>query len=206
MRRARLGSFLLLSLMVGCSTDIKTQPTTRGEASTAVATPTTSAAPSTPVAARQARGAPLFNNLGNYHHPITTRSPEAQRYFDQGLTLTYAFNHPEAIRSYTEAARLDPQCAMAWWGVALSYGPNINKPMDPADAPKAWEAIQKAKALSKNASPQEQAYIAALSKRYAQDPPADRSPLDKAYADAMRELHRNYADDLDAATLFAESV
>src|SRR4030095_16716216 len=80
-------------------------------------------------AAGKALGAPLFEHLGDYHHPVTTTSKDAQRYFDQGLTLTYAFNHPEAIRSYTEAARLDPKCAMAWWGVALSSGPQINQPM-----------------------------------------------------------------------------
>jgi tetratricopeptide (TPR) repeat protein len=159
-----------------------------------------------PVAATSSTGAPLFDDLGDYHHPITTQSKQAQRYFDQGLTLTYAFNHPEAIRSYTEAARLDPQSAMPWWGVALSYGPNINKPMDPADVPKAWAALQKARELSKNASETEQAYIEALSKRYAENPPEDRSSLDKAYAEAMRDLHRKYPDDLDAATLYAESV
>jgi tetratricopeptide (TPR) repeat protein len=159
-----------------------------------------------PVAASSSTGAPLFDDLGDYHRPITTQSKQAQRYFDQGLTLTYAFNHAEAIRSYTEAARLDPQSAMAWWGVALSYGPNINKPMDPADVPKAWAALRKARELSPNASEEERAYIEALSKRYAENPPEDRSSLDKAYAEAMRDLHRKYPDDLDAATLYAESV
>ncbi len=87
------------------------------------------------------RGAPLFDNLGSHHRKVTTTSEQAQRYFDQGLTLIYAFNHAEAIRSFREAARLDPTCVMAWWGVALAYGPNINKPMDPEDVPKAWEAL-----------------------------------------------------------------
>jgi tetratricopeptide (TPR) repeat protein len=151
-------------------------------------------------------GAPLFKDLGDYHYPVTTQSPEAQRYFDQGLTLTYAFNHPEAIRSFREAARLDPQCAMAWWGVALNYGPNINKPMDPADAPKAWEAIEKARSLSRHASEKERAMIEALAKRYAAAAPEDRSALDKAYSDAMRDVHRKYPDDLDVAALFAESL
>jgi tetratricopeptide (TPR) repeat protein len=180
----------------GGAVDVTQHVTDRAVRRTAAAGPATS----------PARGAPLFDNLGNYHHAITTRSPQAQQYFDQGLRLTYGFNHAEAIRSYTEAARLDPTCAMAWWGVALSYGPNINKPMDPADAPKAWDAIQKAQALAKDVSEQDRAYVEALSKRYAQNPPEDRSALDKAYADAMRELHQKYPDDLDAATLFAESV
>jgi tetratricopeptide (TPR) repeat protein len=169
--------------------------------------PGTAAAPATsPVAASGKSGAPLFDNLGDYHHPITTRSKKAQRYFDQGLILAYAFNHPEAIRSFEEAARLDPRCAVAWWGVALNYGPNINKPMDKNDVPKAWAALQKARGLSNYASEKERALIEALSKRYAQNPPDDRAPLDLAYAGAMREVHRRFPDDLDVATLFAESL
>ena len=95
---------------------------------------------------------PVLDGLGDLHHPVTTESKQAQRYFDQGLMLAYAFNHAEAVRSFREAARLDPECAMAWWGVALAYGPNINKPMDPADAPKAWEALAKARELAPGAS------------------------------------------------------
>jgi tetratricopeptide (TPR) repeat protein len=110
-------------------------------------------------------GAPLFGDLGDYHYPVTTRSEQAQRYFDQGLILTYAFNHPEAVRSFQEAARLDPTCAMAWWGVALNYGPNINKPMAKEDVAKAWEALQKAQGLSKQASEKERAMTEALAKR-----------------------------------------
>ena len=151
-------------------------------------------------------GAPLFGDLGDYHYPVTTQSPQAQRYFDQGLILTYAFNHPEAIRSFEEAARLDPRSAMAWWGVALNYGPNINKPMDKGDVPKAWAALQKARELSNYASQKERGFIDALSKRYAQNPPEDRAALDHSYADAMRGLHRKYPDDPDVATLFAESL
>jgi tetratricopeptide (TPR) repeat protein len=151
-------------------------------------------------------GAPLFDDLGSYHRAVTTKSDQAQRYFDQGLTLIYAFNHAEAIRSFTEAARLDPTCAMAWWGVALAYGPNINKPMDPEDASKAWDALAKAQELAGNASDVERGYISALSKRYAKTPPADRTALDKAYADAMRKLVKQFPDDLDATTLFAESL
>jgi hypothetical protein len=177
-------------------------------ATTAILFPvvTALAADPPPSAAPTTRGAPLFDNLGHYHKAVTTRSERAQRYFDQGLTLTYAFNHAEAARSYGEAARLDPACAMAWWGVALSYGPNINKPMDPADAPKAWEALSKARELATGVSEPERAYIDALSKRYAEHPPQDRGALDHAYADAMRELALRYVDDPDAATLFAESL
>src|SRR5687767_5264629 len=151
-------------------------------------------------------GAPLFGDLGNYSHPVTTKSKEAQQYFDQGLTLAYAFNHPEAARSFREAARLDPQCAMAWWGAALVLGPNINKPMAEEDVAKAWEALAKARALAPKASEKERGYIDALSKRYAETPTKDRAALDKAYADAMREVSRRYPDDLDAATLYAEAL
>ena len=152
------------------------------------------------------RGAPLFDNLGKHHHPITTNSKMAQRYFDQGLILTYAFNHHEAIRSFREAARHDPTCAMAWWGVALAYGPNINAAMTDDVVPKAYEALQKALALAPKASAKEQAYIAALAKRYTDKPVKDRSMLDKAYAEAMGELAQRYPDDLDAATLYAEAL
>jgi tetratricopeptide (TPR) repeat protein len=151
-------------------------------------------------------GAPVFRDLGNYQRKVSTASADAQRYFDQGLTLIYAFNHAEAIRSFREAARLDPNCAMAWWGVALAYGPNINKPMDPGDAPKAWEAVTNARERMSGASDVEKAFIDAVSKRYAEQAPADRVPLDRAYADAMRELVKQFPDDLDAATLFAESL
>jgi tetratricopeptide (TPR) repeat protein len=157
-------------------------------------------------AAPQQAGAPVFRDLGNYHRKVSTSSEAAQRYFDQGFTLIYAFNHAEAIRSFREAARLDPSCAMAWWGVALAYGPNINKPMDPADAPKAWEAVKNARERLSGTSDVEKALIEAVSKRYAETAPADRAPLDHAYADAMRELVKQFPDDLDAATLFAESL
>jgi len=100
-------------------------------------------------------GAPLFNDLGNHQHVISTKSSEAQRYFNQGLILTYGFNHGEAIRSFKEAIRLDSNCAMCYWGVALALGPNINKPMDAADVPRAWEALQQAKRLAANASEKE---------------------------------------------------
>ncbi len=151
-------------------------------------------------------GAPLFNDLGNHRHPISTKSPQAQRYFNQGLILAYGFNHGEAKRSFEEAIRLDPSCAMCYWGVAIALGPNINKPMDAADVPLAWDALQAAKRLSSNASEKERAYIKALESRYSPQPVSDRQALDLAYANAMREVMKSYSQDLDAATLFAEAL
>lgn len=150
--------------------------------------------------------APLFNDLGNHHYAITTRSELGQRYFDQGLTLVYGFNHAEAVRSFREAQRLDPSCAMCFWGEALALGPNINKPMDEKDAPAAWAAVEKAESLAAGASPKEQALIAALAKRYAPTPPKDRAALDRAFADAMRGVARDYPNDLDVQTMFAEAL
>src|SRR5689334_1865565 len=105
---------------------------------------------------------PLFDGLGNHHHPVTTRSKLAQRYFDQGLILLFAFNHKEAIRSFQSAAKIDPDCAMAWWGVAYANGPHVNKPMFKEDTAAAWEALQLALAAKAKGSPREQAYINAL--------------------------------------------
>src|ERR1051325_7042869 len=118
--------------------------------------------------------APLFEGLGNHHHSITTKSRLAQKYFDQGLILLYGFNHAEAIRSFDAVAQLDPDCAMAHWGIAYAYGPNINMPMDDKAVPKAWEALQKAIALKGKASAKEQAYIDALAKGYLAHPPQPR--------------------------------
>jgi tetratricopeptide (TPR) repeat protein len=151
-------------------------------------------------------GAPTFKGLGDHHHPISTRNAETQRYFDQGVNLMFGFNHAEAIRSFREAARLDPDCAMCWWGVAAALGPNINLPMPPDAVAPAWEALQNAKALAPRATPAERAWIEALATRYAEAPPADRKPLDAAYAQAMGQLARAYPDDLDAATFYAEAM
>ena len=147
----------------------------------------------------------LFDNLGTLHHPITTNSPEAQRYFDQGLRFVYAFNHEEAIMAFEEAARLDPSAVMAYWGVALASGPNINKPMDKAAERRAWDAVQKARTHRTHASPVEQAYIDAIGKRYDRNGHA-RPTLDKAYADAMRVVWRQFPNDPDAGVLFAEAL
>jgi len=151
-------------------------------------------------------GAPLFNDLGDYHRDVTTDSPLAQQYFDQGLILAYGFNHAEALRSFKEASAQDPTCAMCAWGIAYVLGPNINKPMDPADAPTAYAAAQRAAKLAPNASPVEQALIAAMTKRYAMPTPGDRAPLDLAYAEAMRGVAAKFPADPDVQTLFAEAV
>ena len=152
------------------------------------------------------RTAPLFSDLGDHHHSITTDSKTTQKYFDQGLTLCYGFNHAEAIRSFRAAIDHDADCAMCYWGVAYALGPNINAPMSEGAVPQAWEAVEQAQAHASHVSEREQAYIAALSKRYAPEAREDRSDLDRVYADAMREVARDYPDDLDAATLFAEAL
>ncbi len=149
---------------------------------------------------------PLYDNLGSYHMAITTASPIAQQYFDQGLRLTYGFNHDEAVKSFKEGIRADSSCAMCWWGVANALGPNINLPMDTAAVRPAYEANQRALALASRVTPRERAYIEALSKRYAAAPVADRSALDSAYAKAMGALTRQFPRDDDAATLYAESL
>ena len=150
--------------------------------------------------------APLFDNLGDLHHPVSTSSPMAQRYFDQGLTLCYGFNHREAIRSFRAAAELDPNCAMAHWGIAYALGPHVNKPMSKEENDQAWNALQQGLALREQATPWEQAYLDALSKRYTVVPPDDRAPLDRAWADAMRQVRQAYPDDLNAAAIFAEAL
>jgi tetratricopeptide (TPR) repeat protein len=150
--------------------------------------------------------APLLEGLGDHHFPVTTQIPESQIFFDQGLRRTYAFNHSEALRAFKEAARLDPDNAMAYWGWALVLGPNLNLPMVPDVVPQAYDAIQQAVALKDKVSARERAYIEALSKRYANDPAVDRVPLDLAYAQAMKELAARYPDDIDAATLYAAAL
>jgi tetratricopeptide (TPR) repeat protein len=149
---------------------------------------------------------PLWDGLGSLSYKITTPSPAAQNYFDQGLRLAYAFNHAEAQRAFREAEKLDTHCAMCFWGEALVLGPNINVPMAEEALQPAFAAIQKARALAASASPREQMLIAALSKRYAEDPKADRKELDEAYAAAMEKAAEKFPDDDDTAVLYAESV
>jgi tetratricopeptide (TPR) repeat protein len=149
---------------------------------------------------------PLWDGLGALTYTITTASPAAQKYFDQGLRFSYAFNHAEAQRAFRKAQKLDPGCAMCFWGEALVLGPNINAPMEADAVPAAFAAIQKAQALATSSSARERMLIAALSKRYAEDPQADRKALDAAYADAMGKIAEVLPDDDDIAVLYAESV
>ena len=150
--------------------------------------------------------APRLQNLGDHKFPVTTNSARAQLFINQAMMLVYGFNHAEATRSFREAARLDPNCAMAYWGMALVLGPNINMAMSPEAEPQAYELIQKAIALKKNASEKEQAYIDALAVRYTGAEKSNRTVADRVYAEAMLELHKRYPDDPDAATFYAEAV
>ncbi|MEW4564931.1 hypothetical protein AB1K70_20565 [Bremerella sp. JC770] len=150
---------------------------------------------------------PLFAGLGEHRWKTSSDNPQAQAYFDQGLAFMYGFNHDEAIRSFHQAARLDPTCPAPWWAISLANGPNINYPLlDEKHAPLAWGALLKAKQLAGKGSPLEQDLIAALEKRYAESPPEDRKPLDQAYADAMRQLWKKYPNEPDVGALFAESL
>jgi tetratricopeptide (TPR) repeat protein len=151
-------------------------------------------------------GANLIEGLGDYSMPVTSKGKDVQRWFDQGLAMTYGFNHDAAERSFLKAAELDPDCAMCWWGASLVLGPHVNAKMDPANNAKAWDRLQRAQAAADDATEKEQAFIKALSARYAAEPPENRRPLDEAYAVAMGELAAKYPDDLDAVTLHAESM
>ena len=149
---------------------------------------------------------PLYADLGNHHHAISTRVAPTQAYFDQGVRLTYGFNHGEAIRSFREGARRDSGCAMCRWGEALAFGPNINGAMDSASGVAAWAAIRKAVELAPRASAKEQAYIRAMAQRYGPDPLSQRRQRDTAYAEAMVALAARYPRDDDAAVLAADAL
>jgi hypothetical protein len=153
-----------------------------------------------------ARPATLMAGLGRHHHPVATGSEEAQKFFDQGLMLLYGFNHDESARSFARAAELDPNLAMAYWGLALVKGPNYNLDANEEQWKAAHAALEKAQKLAVKAPEPERDYIQALGKRYSPDPKADRKQLAVAYKEAMGELARKYPDDLDAATLYAESA
>ena len=155
--------------------------------------------------AAAAKPATMMTGMGDLHHPVSTKNADAQAFFDQGLRLIYAFNHDEAARSFQRAADLDPKLAMAYWGIAEAVGPNYNDPASEERFKQAHEAIQKAVDLSAGASPAEQDYIKAMAKRFPADPKADLRKAAEEYHDAMREVAKKYPDDLDAATLFAES-
>jgi tetratricopeptide (TPR) repeat protein len=147
----------------------------------------------------------LVTGLGDLHHPVSTKNPQAQQFFDQGLRFIYAFNHDEAARSFRHAAELDPKLAMAYWGVAEAVGPNYNDPADPDRYKMAHEAVQKAVDLCESASSSDQAYIHALAKRFPSDPNSDLKKAAEDYRDAMRGVVSEFPDDLDAATLLAEA-
>ena len=149
----------------------------------------------------------LYAGLGDFGRKITTQSPEAQQYFNQGLCFLYAFNHDEAIRSFEQATKLDPQCPMAWWGIAVANGPHINNPIvSPERAQVAWDALSKARETTAALTAPEKALIAALANRYAHQQPDDRKPLDEAYAAAMRAVYQKNPEDADIGALFAESL
>lgn len=149
---------------------------------------------------------PLWDNLGSVTFPVTTTDPQAQQYFDQGLRLAYAFNHAEAHRAFRAARRLDPDCALCYWGEALVLGPNINAPMEDKALAPALAALEQAQAKAGGASAKEQALIAALGKRYSEDPKSVRAALDAAYAEAMGEVAARFADDAQIAVLYAEAL
>ena len=149
--------------------------------------------------------APRLQNLGVHSFKVTTKSARAQLFINQGVNLAYGFNHAEAARAFAEAARLDPDCAMAYWGHALVLGPNINAPMDPKDEATAYELAQKARSLKPKVTRREQAYIDALSVRYT-GKPEDRQNADRAFAEAMRKTVAAFPTDLDAKTIYAESL
>lgn len=160
-----------------------------------------------PAAAAEPARVKRFDGLGTHGRAISTASPDAQESFNRGLTFLYAFNHDEAIRSFRQAAAIDPGAAMPHWGIAIANGPNINFPLVPEPKAKAaWEALQQAQKLSPAATPVERALIAALAKRYANPQPEDRRPLDGAYADAMRKVWEAHPDDADIGALYAEAL
>src|SRR5262245_27008471 len=163
----------------------------------AACNPAPEKAPQTPV---------LIPGMGNHHHPIVTTSSEAQQYFDQGFNFVFGFNHEEAVRSFTRAAELDPKAPMPHWGIAWALGPNYNLDVDEARANQANVAMAQALELSKGGSETERAYIEAMAIRFPTTAKPDRAALARKYSDAMRDLSRKYPDDLDAATLYAESL
>jgi tetratricopeptide (TPR) repeat protein len=152
------------------------------------------------------KGAPLFKGLGNFHYAITTRSATAQKYFDQALTLLYAFNHGEAGRSFMEVIRLDSGCAMAWWGLGMVLGPNYNAPLNPSSLQEINNAMDKAVALSVNATAKEKALINALAKRFPGSAIKDMSPFNAAYAQAMKDAYEQFPGDMEIAALYADAL
>jgi len=150
--------------------------------------------------------APLFKGLEGINFPITTKSKEVQRYFDQGLMLSFGFNHAESARTFFEATRLDPKCAMSWWGFAYVLGPNYNSGMEKDNYQRAFDAVKKAKLYANSCTAKEKDLIEALTKRYSNDTTVVRTVLDSAYAVAMRKVYKKYPNDATIGSLFAESL
>lgn len=203
------GLFLMLCLficIVSCKTD-KQQPEPEIKTNTPPLSKYTCAPRITDAAWYKIDNkAPLFDGLGTLQYTITTNNDLAQKYFNQGLTLAYAFNHAEAARSFFYATKLDPNCAMAFWGYAYVLGPNYNAGMEDDHYERAYKAIQKAKKLSKNCTEKEKLLIDAMAERYSATPPEDRSQLDINYSEALKNIHAKYPDDIEVSTLYAESV
>jgi tetratricopeptide (TPR) repeat protein len=200
--RSLFGIGLLLVLAAGCAAPESSSEQSDSE----------NAVKSDQLALAQRAGAPLFDGMSDYQMPITTDSADAQRYFDQGMVLSFAFNHAESIRSFRAAQTLDPSCAMCFWGEALATGPNINVTskgkviMSAADRKAAFAALSQAEALKAAISPRERAYIDALAQRYNGNPDTPREPLDLAWAAAMGELAGQYPEDMTAAAIYAEAL
>jgi tetratricopeptide (TPR) repeat protein len=202
-----------VAAVLGCATQNETRPAATSSGSSAKvasAAPVPAGPPAPASTVALAKGAQLFDDLGTLHRPITTTSPEAQAFFDQGLRLAFGFNHDESTRSFARSAELDPRCAACFWGVAWTLGPNYNVPMLPDRSQAAWEALKQAQQPAGSGSnPLERELIAALSKRYrGPEPltPPEQGPLNVAFADAMREVaHAHPADD-DLQVIFAESL
>ena len=200
--RSLFGIGLLLVLAAGCAAPESSSEQSDSE----------NAVKSDQLALAQRAGAPLFDGMSDYQMPITTDSADAQRYFDQGMVLSFAFNHAESIRSFRAAQTLDPSCAMCFWGEALATGPNINVTskgkviMSAADRKAAFAALSQAEALKAAVSPRERAYIDALAQRYHGNPDTPREPLDLAWAAAMGELAGQYPEDMTAAAIYAEAL
>ena len=190
-RVVRVSTVVALSTLLGATACDRSSPAMPPPASTATPPP---AAPS------------LIPGLAAHHHPIVTSVPDAQRWFDQGVALVFGFNHEEAVRSFQHSAELDPSAVMPWWGIAWALGPNYNLDIDDPRSKQAFEAIEKARGLAANRPGVEREYVEAMAVRYSPDPKADRAALARRYSQAMGELVRRHPDDLDAATLYAESL
>ena len=205
MKRMRFLLMLLVVALISCK---NSEPAQQEEAKAPLVTAKYGCAPKTVDIEwyKKDNIAPIIEGLDVLHYPITTRNPEAQKYFDQGLVLSYGFNHAEAARSFYYATKLDPECAMCYWGFALVLGPNYNAGMEPDNYQRAWNALQKAIAVSEKASEKEKALISSLANRYVAEPLEDRRQLDLDYSAAMKNLYENYDDDPEIAALYAESV